>query len=150
MSEMSTDGSALNAGFEHGFVAIPTMVFVACIFITLNVLSIYSIGWIIAILFPRTRKYLRPSTAPEKYGDVAALITIMTIAANMLMAIVELTFILDMGMNSSKPWVACAWEVGEFAVGGVAGVLLMVFMGCVVVKIVMVLVFGQGRNKEKK
>lgn len=147
---MSTDGSALSAGFEHGFVAIPTVVFVACIFITLNVRSIYSIKWIIAILFPQTRKCLRPSTAHEKSSDVATFIDAMVIFANICMAIAELVYILDLSMHSSKPWVACAGEVGKFAIGGVAGVLLMVFIVCVVVKIVMVLVFGERRNKEKK
>jgi hypothetical protein len=46
--------------------------------------------------------------------------------------------------------VASVWEVGTFVAGGAGGVLMMVFMVCLVVNMVTVLVFGGRRNKENK
>jgi hypothetical protein len=126
---MSSDGSAMEAAFLPGFIIAPTVVFISVSFIALNTLSIYSIGWIIQSFFPQTTSY----DGPPSMG-IAALV------GGLVLIFMELSFIAVSTDGLSKPWTESAWKVGQFAVGGAAGILLMEFVMCIIVKMVMVLV----------
>jgi hypothetical protein len=144
---MSTDGSAMKAAFLPGFIIAPTVVFISVSFIALNTLSIYSIGWIIRSFFPQTREYLSLSTTsydgPPWMGMAVSI-------GGLLLICMEVSFIVDSVDGLSKPWTESVWKVGQFAVGGAAGILLMEFVMCIIVKMVMVLVLRGGTNKEKE
>jgi hypothetical protein len=109
------------------------------------------IGWIIGAFFPRTREYLSPSTKFLEFVNQPNSMDAWANSSGLCLGILKILASKILSENGcSKSGMAILWEAGNSAAGGAAGVLLMVFMVCIVVKMVMVMVLRGGTNMDKK